>query len=102
MTTPSPHHYLVCYDVTDNKRLGRIHRFLLEHGIPLQYSVFLLQTTPSDMQNIIEEIKQIIDERHDDVRIYPLPHRPRLFQFGEAPLPEEAHLFNDKGHTVWG
>lgn len=33
-------YYLVCYDVSDEKRLRKVHKAMLGYGDPLQYSVF--------------------------------------------------------------
>ena len=35
--------WLVCYDISDKKRLGRVFRFLKKKGVPVQYSVFLVE-----------------------------------------------------------
>jgi CRISPR-associated protein Cas2 len=65
--------YLVCYDICDPKRLSRLYRFMKGRGLHIQYSVFISNLTYPGLQELKEEIKRIINEYEDDVRIYPLP-----------------------------
>jgi len=37
--------YIICYDITCPRRLGKIHRLLKQSALPLQYSVFLFNGT---------------------------------------------------------
>lgn len=41
--------YLVCYAVTDDKRLRRVFRTMRDWGDHLQYSVFECQLTAADL-----------------------------------------------------
>lgn len=65
--------YLVCYDIADEGRLTRVHRYLKGIGIPMQYSVFLCSWTWPERQEAIARLTGLIDAKADDVRIYPLP-----------------------------
>lgn len=100
MSLSEAYPHLVAYDISDSKRLTRIHRYLKGLGIPLQYSVFLLYLTPLQRKQVIFRLQRLIDPRADDVRIYPLPKnpdwqwwgRPILMEgmiLGEVPLPKE-------------
>jgi CRISPR-associated protein Cas2 len=91
--------YLVCYDIADPKRLGRVHRFLREHGIPVQYSVFTAQATAKQLARIIAGLMHRIDRRADDVRIYPLPSRPETVSLGLQLFPEGV-LLMEKGQDL--
>ena len=65
-------HYLVCYDISNKRRLARIHKLLVEIGIPLQYSIFYLKADEALLDKTIKKLTEKIDEQEDDVRIYTL------------------------------
>lgn len=63
--------YLICYDISDKKRLARLARVLEKNAMRIQESIFLLSSAYDDMLcDIIEMINCTIDLVHDDVRIY--------------------------------
>lgn len=64
--------YLVSYDIKDDKRLQRIHRYLKGKGIHLQKSVFYCVFTKEELRKVISEIDRLINDREDDVRFYPV------------------------------
>lgn len=80
--------HIVCYDITDPRRLGRVHRLLKKRAMALQYSVFLYSGDHRQAQACLKEVSALIDPRHDDVRIYPLPHRGLRLALGRQTLPE--------------
>ena len=92
MADNEPRLHLICYDIADPRRLGRVHRRLVKHGLPLQYSVFLVYTHKPGLQRILAEIAALIDCREDDVRAYPLPRDPDYNHLGRQPLPEGVTL----------
>ena len=92
MADRAPRPYLVCYDISDPRRLGRVHRLLQTRGIPLQYSVFLLWTDKAGLQEVMQRIEELINRRHDDVRAYPLPRQPRAMHLGRQLFPEGVAL----------
>lgn len=65
--------FLVCYDVADPKRLGKVHRRVSALALPVQYSVYLFHGTPEQLDSLLDELSQIIDPAEDDVRVYPVP-----------------------------
>jgi hypothetical protein len=60
--------------------------------VRLQYSVYLLAGTRHQVEAIIERLRELIDERADDVRIYPLTENTRIWGLGTQ--------FNDDGNTL--
>ncbi|MCX7794692.1 MAG: CRISPR-associated endonuclease Cas2 [Thermodesulfovibrionales bacterium] len=64
--------YLVCYDISDDRRLQRVFNYMKARGIHLQYSVFYCELTWQDLQNLKNDLSALIDPGRDDVRIYPL------------------------------
>ena len=84
--------WLLAHDVRDKKRLQRVWRYLRQEGVRLQYSVYLLAGTRHQVEAIIERLREIIDERADDVRIYPMTANTRIWGLGTQ--------FNDDGNTL--
>lgn len=67
-----PHAYLICYDITDQRRLARVHRFLSGEALALQYSVFVGVFSAGALRRVLEQLGRRIDPRRDDVRVYSL------------------------------
>jgi len=80
--------HLICYDIADPKRLGKVHRYLKKTGLPLQYSVFLVNANAEGIARIRAALAHIIDPARDDIRIYPLPARPAWQLWGSPRWPE--------------
>jgi CRISPR-associated protein Cas2 len=84
--------FLLAYDIADPARLVRVHRKVRRHGIPLQYSVFLVPTTVPGLLELVDDLHALIDERVDDVRVYPLPATLEVVYYGRQALPEGVDL----------
>ncbi|MFM2058021.1 MAG: hypothetical protein RLY71_2406 [Pseudomonadota bacterium] len=74
--------WIVTYDISDNSRLVRVHRHLRRHGVPLQYSVFVVETSAAGMKHLLAEVRALIAWSHDDVRAYRWPAEPELYRLG--------------------
>ena len=74
---------LICYDISDPRRLGRLYRYLCNQATPVQYSVFLAELTAKQLRQIVEDVSDIIDECEDDVRIYSLPPKTHFSRIGQ-------------------
>lgn len=85
--------YMVCYDISNPRRLGRVHRFLKKRGLPLQYSVFTVVMKRPRLLRLLEGLQRLIDRREDDVRCYTLPRNPVTHGLGKQFFPEEVFLF---------
>jgi CRISPR-associated protein Cas2 len=59
--------YLVCYDISDEKRLRNVFKKMRGYGDHLQFSVFECQLTPADLVRCRTELGAIIDHREDQV-----------------------------------
>lgn len=79
---------LICYDISDPKRLGRLFRFLKKCAMPLQYSVFLFTGDDRQLDRLLAQAAQLIDPKTDDLRAYPLPKRGFRARLGTPALPE--------------
>lgn len=61
--------YIVSYDISDPKRLRRVHRAMKGYGDPLQYSVFRCDLSASQRILLIETLSRIIHHREDQVML---------------------------------
>ena len=86
------HDYLICYDISCPRRLQRVHRCLVDHAIPLQYSVFRAEMTEDQLKRLIGKIKRLINNREDDVRFYRLQDHKKAYCLGKPLLPEGVML----------
>ena len=59
--------YLVCYDISDDKRLRRVFKTMRAWGDHIQFSIFECQLTASDLVRLREELSAIIHHREDQV-----------------------------------
>ena len=76
--------YLVCYDITEPRRLSRLYRFMKGIGLHLQYSVFHCTFTWQELTDVKTKIEKIIEKCEDDVRIYPLPSNCNVVIMGQG------------------
>lgn len=81
-------HYLVCYDICNPRRLGRIGRVGRKMAMPLQYSVLYLYGTERDLDRLLELLELEMDDRVDDIRAYRIPDLGRIETIGQNWLPE--------------
>jgi len=84
--------WLICYDIADPRRLGRVHRFLTTRSIPMQYSVFFAQVRSSELDSILAGLAGLIDEKEDDIRIYPLAAQNASNYLGNTILPSDVEV----------
>lgn len=84
--------WLIAYDIGDKRRLARLHRFLCGHATPVQLSVFMARASASQMGRLAQDIKERIDPREDDVRIYRIPEPAEAFVHGRCMLPDGVLL----------
>jgi len=59
--------YLVCYDVTDDKRLRRTFKTCRNFGDHLQYSIFECDLNPAEKIELELALSQVIDHQEDQV-----------------------------------
>ncbi len=80
--------YIICYDIKQPRRLGRIHRVLKKYATPLQYSVFLFTGNEEQLRRCLAILEGIMDPRVDDMRAYPIPRRGLRMHLGRSVLPD--------------
>lgn len=59
--------YLVCYDISDEKRLRKVFKAMRNYGDHLQYSVFECQLTTMDLARCRNQLSEIIHHQQDQV-----------------------------------
>lgn len=59
--------YLVCYDISDSKRLQKVHRKMKGYGEALQYSVFCCDLTAAEKTILWSELHALINHREDQI-----------------------------------
>jgi CRISPR-associated protein Cas2 len=66
---------LITYDITDPKRLRRMHKFLKEYGLNTQKSVFECDIDDNALKSIRKFCREELDLDDDQVRIYKICSR---------------------------
>ena len=96
MATTSPdrttQRWLLAHDIADPKRLQKVWRLMRKEGLPLQYSLYLLQGDRQRVQRLLEQLTLLIDKKADDLRVYPLGENTRLWGLGTQ--------FNEGGNAM--
>ena len=80
--------YLIGYDISDEKRLQKIHKTMTKYATPIQYSIFLFEGKRNELQHCIDDVLHIFHKKEDDLRIYPLPTNGKQWLLGKAVFPE--------------
>ncbi len=63
--------FLICYDISDTKRLRKIAKLLESLAIRIQYSIYYYKDASADeMKVIVKKLNELIDQDDDDIRIY--------------------------------
>lgn len=94
--------WLIAYDISQPRRLARVHRYIKTVAAPAQYSLYVAEDTAQGIQRIRDELAQLIDRREDDVRIYQLPRRTKIVHYGRRTLPDGLLLAQaDPVHSNW-
>ncbi|OGW13134.1 MAG: CRISPR-associated endonuclease Cas2 [Nitrospinae bacterium RIFCSPLOWO2_12_FULL_45_22] len=66
---------VVSYDIIDDKRRNKLADLLKDYGTRVQYSVFECSLDEKYLQQMIQEVRAIIDPEGDSLKIYYLCHR---------------------------
>jgi len=88
--------YVVCYDVTDNRRRNRIVKVLKAFGTRQQKSVFELVLSPSLLSDCLEQLQGNLDPGTDSLAAYRLCgacDRQRTYMGQANPAIAEEEVF---------
>jgi CRISPR-associated protein Cas2 len=61
--------YLVCYDISNDKRLRRVYRAMRGLGDHLQLSVFRCELSPRERAEMVASLSELINNDEDQVLI---------------------------------
>lgn len=64
--------YLVCYDISDPKRLRKVARCCEDYGYRKQFSVFLVRVSTTDIVRLRTRLYDMINLDEDQVLFLPL------------------------------
>lgn len=65
-------HYLVCFDISDNKKRQRIGKILLHYGYRVQHSVFeIAVSNAAEVERLKKTLKSTLKEEYE-LRFYRL------------------------------
>ena len=74
--------WILAHDIRDPKRLRKVWRYLRKEGVRLQYSIYMISGTRKKMQEILDQLAEFIDEKADDIRVYPIGENTRIWGLG--------------------
>ena len=94
MALSAPRAWLIAYDISDPKRLNRVHRFVIKHCVPVQYSLYYFEGSTRAVEGLLKEMQNLIKPEADDVRAYPLPPTPDIVTLGRGSLPATIQLLS--------
>lgn len=60
------------YDIPSDQRRARIANALKDYGRRVQYSVFECDLSPEQLSEMVERVKEFLNEEEDSFRIYKL------------------------------
>lgn len=69
MSRGDAHHYLVAYDIVDDRRRDRVAKRLQASGDRLQYSVFWVRANPARLIRLQASLQSLINQAEDSVLI---------------------------------
>ena len=91
--------HILAYDISDAKRLRRVHKLLKKWGMPVQYSVFAVDLSARGADQLFAALKRVADSEADDVRLYRIGNGTHCWS-GRAPLPEGMILTGSPTATI--
>lgn len=65
-------HFVVAYDIEQDRRRARVMNALKDFGLRVQYSVFECELNPTRLAQLRERLESLIDARRDRLHIYRL------------------------------
>lgn len=81
-------HYLVCYDITDPRRLQRVFRASRRFGTPFQYSVVYFCGNEHQLALFLGALEELIDPMSDDIRAYRIRSLKQITTLGQSIQPD--------------
>lgn len=76
--------YLVCYDISDPKKLTRVHKQVQRYSVTGQKSFYECWLTKIELQSLIDCFFEELDDKTDRIHIFQLDPRLEMRCFGQA------------------
>lgn len=92
--------WLLAHDIKDKKRLQRVWRYLSQEGVRLQYSVYVVAGSRAHLEGVLERLRELVDAKVDDVRVYPLTSNTRIWGLGSQFVEGENTLIDEFVDTL--
>jgi len=68
--------YLLCYDISDKKRLVKIAKIIEADAMRIQRSVYFYEkVSKKELTKLIDRVVAILDEKADDFRVYTIKNK---------------------------
>lgn len=71
--------FIISFDISNEKRLKKISKYLEQKSLRIQLSVFYTKCTKNEIKNIINSLKKLMDSEDDDIRIYQIDSKNSIF-----------------------
>jgi len=85
--------YMIAYDISDPKRLQRVHRKLKKKAIAVQKSVFFANGTEDEINCLMDTVSMCMKNSADDLRAYPIVHPKYVWTNGTNPIASGENMF---------
>jgi len=92
--------WLLAYDIANPRRLNRVHRLIVKHCVPVQYSLYYFEGSPRALQELLADLEALINATADDVRAYPLPTPADIVTLGRSSLPTAIRILSATQPTL--
>ncbi len=84
--------FLICYDIADEKRVGKIGKLIEKNALRIQRSVYFYeQVSKEELTALLEKVLTLLDAEADDLRVYTI--RDKGIHLGEAVDLENPLIF---------
>ena len=87
--------FVICYDITDDRRRARVSTALLDYGARLQESVFVATLDDVLLTRLVQRLRKLIDPLADKVHLFPQcgTCAAKVLQLGEGVVPEDQEYY---------
>jgi CRISPR-associated protein Cas2 len=87
--------FVICYDVTDDRRRERLASTLLDFGRRVQESVFMATLDDELFGRMMKRVEQLVDAEADTLHVLPLcaACEGKVRRLGRAELPEDKPYY---------
>ncbi|MCX7991443.1 MAG: CRISPR-associated endonuclease Cas2 [Proteobacteria bacterium] len=85
--------YIVAYDISDERRLAKVHYFLKNFSTGGQKSVYECFLSPAELEKVKNGLMNLIHPFEDRIHIFTLDGRSKTHTLGIAIQPQDPDYF---------